>query len=38
MVKPVGRLLKYLSDLEELFKEDEMALMLIRGDAILEVL
>ena len=37
MVKAFGRLFKPLSDLAELFKEDELALRLIQGAAILEV-
>ena len=37
MVKAVGRLFKHLSDLSELFKDDETDLRLIRGAAIVEV-
>ena len=38
MVKEVGVLFKHLSKLAELFKEDDPALRLIWGAAILEVL
>ena len=37
MVKAVGQLFKHLSALSELSKEDEQALRLIRGAAVVEV-
>ena len=36
-MEAVGKLFKHLSDLFELFKEDELDLKLIRGAAIVKV-